>query len=206
MVEGVRHEGLDDRDVVGDGRGVRDEFREFRAACAVARELELGAEQRGVGIDESRAVALEQVARRQRAFVLGQFGLVVEQFQVARTAAHEQEDHVLGGRLVVRPFRRQRIRRLQQLAQGDRPEADSALLQEPAARQGAGGGWQLRHRLLPCDSFVQVQKHPGHGGPCRQFGHRGFPGFGRQWRRAERQFRGIEIAGCQPAPLVFQQP
>ena len=112
--------------------------------CPCLRELELRAEQRRVGIDERRPIALEQFRRRELAVVLGQFGLVVEQFQVARCAGLEDVDHPLRLRREMRLSRRERIvaagafaRTLggQQRTGGDAGQPDAAVAQEPAAAE-----------------------------------------------------------------------
>ena len=87
---------LDDGDVVGHRRQVRQQLGELGAALAVPGELELGPKQLRARIDERRPIALEQLGRRQRAVELGQLRLVVEQFEMAGRAGHEQEDHPLG--------------------------------------------------------------------------------------------------------------
>ena len=134
VVEGVRDEALDDRDLVDDRSCVRDQLGQFGAALAVLGELELRPEQRRVGVDERRSIAVQQALGGQRALVLAEFRLVVEELEVARAAAHEEEDDVLGRGLVVGSLRGQRIGRLHQVPQGYGAQAHAALLQEPAPR------------------------------------------------------------------------
>ena len=86
--------------------------------------------------------------------MLGELGLVVEELEMTRASTHEQEDDVLGGRSMMRPLRGQRVRGLHQLPQRDCPEADAALLQKPAAREGIGGGSQSLHWLLSRNGLV----------------------------------------------------
>ena len=109
VIERIAVHRLDDGDVVGHVGEVRQQLGQFRAALAVPGELELRAEQLGVGVDERGAIALEQIGRRQLAVPFGQFRLVVEQFQVARPAGHEQVDHALGLGGEVRQLGRQRV-------------------------------------------------------------------------------------------------
>src|SRR5262249_54228602 len=68
--------------------------------------------------------------------------LVVEQLQVARSAGHEQEDHALGLRRVVRLSGHERIgdgrgigggAAVEEFGEGEGAEPDGALLEEPAA-------------------------------------------------------------------------
>ena len=109
VVERVGDHPLDDGDVVDDRREVRQQLGELGAALAVPGELELGAEQLRVGLDERGAIALDQLRRRQRAVELGELRLVVEQLQVAGRAGHEEEQDPLGLRCIMRRLRRQRI-------------------------------------------------------------------------------------------------
>ena len=71
----------------------------------VRRELELRPHQLRVRIDERGPIALEQLGRRQRAVVLHELRLVVEQLQMARRPGHEQEDDILRPRREMRPLR-----------------------------------------------------------------------------------------------------
>ena len=80
MIECVRVQGLHDGDVIRHSGEVRHEFGDFGAGFAVAREFELGTEQFGIGIDEGRAVALEQFRWWQFPIPFRQFGFVIEQF------------------------------------------------------------------------------------------------------------------------------
>ena len=141
VIEGVRVHGLHDGDVVRDLGEMRQQFGKLRAGLAVLFEFELRPQQRGVRRDERRAVALQQIGRRQFAVVLRQFRFVVEQFEMARPARLEQIDDALGLWFEVRLLRRHRIHRrrspaalLHQRAERDAPETDAALLQEPATR------------------------------------------------------------------------
>ena len=59
VVEGIGVHGLQDRDVVGDAGEVREQLRELRPALSMAGELELGAEEGRVRVDEGRAVNSE---------------------------------------------------------------------------------------------------------------------------------------------------
>ena len=93
MVEGVGVHRLDDAEVVGDLRQVWEELGHFRAALSVTGEFELGAEQRGAGIDEGGAVALQEIRRRELAVPLGELGFVVEEFEVTGGACHEEINH-----------------------------------------------------------------------------------------------------------------
>ena len=60
VIEGVRNEPLDDRDLVGDGSCVRNQFGQLGPALPVLGELELRSEQGRVGVDERRSIAVQQ--------------------------------------------------------------------------------------------------------------------------------------------------
>ena len=91
---------------------VGQQLGDFGAALPVFGEFEFRAEQRRIRIDEGGPVALEQFFGRQRAVEFRQLRLVVEQFEVAGAAGHEQEDDAFRFRRVVWFFRSQRIGRL----------------------------------------------------------------------------------------------
>ena len=109
------------------------------AAAAVFGELEPGAEELGIGINEGRAVTLEKIGRRQRAVEFGELRLIVEHLQVAGRAGHEQEDDVLGLRRKMRLPRCTRVVRgsvsalLEERVQRDGAQSNAALLQKPPA-------------------------------------------------------------------------
>ncbi len=107
MIEGVRLHRAHDRELIRDLRGVRQEFADLGTTLTMLGELEFGPQELAVRIDEGRAIAFEKVCRRQFAVPLGEFGLVIEEFQVARRAAHEEVNDPLCLRLVVRLFRGQ---------------------------------------------------------------------------------------------------
>ncbi len=109
------------------------------------------------GLDERRAIALDQLGRRQGAVELGELRLVVEQLQMAGRAGHEQEQDPLGlGRIMRRPRShgiegqgpgRVDVGRvsllLQQLAQRHGTEPDAALFEEPSPGDLAGVGMSI---------------------------------------------------------------
>src|SRR5262249_59937071 len=78
------------------------QFAEFGAVVADLLEGELRAEELGTRVDERGPVVLDQLRWRERSVELGELRLVVEQFEVARRAAHEQVDDPLGLRGEVR--------------------------------------------------------------------------------------------------------
>jgi hypothetical protein len=144
MVERIRHHRLHEREIVDDLRRVRNELGQFGAALPVFRELELRSEQLRVRVDERGAVALQQVGGRQRAVELRKLRLVIEHLEMARRSGHEQEDHRLRLRLVMRLLRGQRVLRgggTRELAQRHGAESDAALIDKPASR--------TTHRLIP---------------------------------------------------------
>src|SRR6185437_6372350 len=126
---------------------VRQEFAELRAVLADLLELELRAEQLGIRVNEGGPVVLEQFRRRQGAVELGELRLVVEQFEVARGAAHEQVDDALG---LGREVRRRGGLLAEQPVERDRAEPDGAIAKEPAARDQSRNGchWESHGAFL----------------------------------------------------------
>src|SRR2546427_178771 len=126
---------------------MRQKLGEFSSALAVFGELELGSEQRGVRIDERGAVAFDELFGRRFAVPFLQRRFVIEQFEVARRAGHEEVNDALGLggelRLLRREWTRERRGRgpaifTKERAERDGAEADAALLEEPAARDEFG--------------------------------------------------------------------
>ena len=146
VIDGLGVQRADQAEVVGDFRGVRQDFAQLHAALAVFREGKLGTEQRRVGIDERRPVALEQFRRRQLTVAFREFRLVIEQFQLTRCAGLEHVDHPLGLRRVMRFSRGEWIfaggsgGRLggQQRTGRDAGQSDAAVAEKPPAAQVAG--------------------------------------------------------------------
>ena len=106
--------------------------------------LNFGPSSLELGIDERRAITLEQLRRRQGAVEFRELRLVIEQFQMARRARHEQVNDVLrlGREMRLRGASGLVMRRVgrgrdcvfaHQRMQRDRAETDAAFLQEPAA-------------------------------------------------------------------------
>jgi hypothetical protein len=155
MVEGVRHHRLHDGDVVRDLRGVRQQLGEFGPRLPVLGELELRPEALRVRVDERGPVAFEELGRREFAVLPGEFGLVVEQFEVAGRAGLEEEDDALRLRREVRGFRSQVIGVAvvgEQRGEGGGAEADAALLEEPPTSEGEcmGGGSRCISSICVC--------------------------------------------------------
>src|SRR5256885_17121642 len=96
------------RDVIHDGRRVREQFADPGAAPAVLPELAPRAEQlRAVAAAHEReAFALDERLRNRLAVQLNELGLVIEQFELARSAGHEEVKDVLRARLEMRRTRR----------------------------------------------------------------------------------------------------
>jgi hypothetical protein len=142
VIERIGVHGLHDGDVVHDLGQVRQKLRQFRAALAVLRELELRPEQRGIGVDERGAVVLDQVGWRRLAIPLRQLRFVIEQLQVTRCAGLEEKNDALGLRRKMRLLRRERVRwrnrrcpalLTKQRAKRDRAQAHATLLKKPTA-------------------------------------------------------------------------
>jgi hypothetical protein len=144
MVEGIGLHRLDDGDIVHHLGEMRQQLAQLRPALAMAAELVLRRHERAVGVDEGRPIALEQLGWRQLAIPFHQFGLVIEQFEMARRAGLEEVDHALrlGGE--VGELGRQGVHQavaaegagpdhvLEQRAQRDRAQSHAALAEEPA--------------------------------------------------------------------------
>ena len=79
MIEGIGHHRFHDGDVVDDGRRVGQKLGQLGARLAVAGKRELGAKQRGAGVDESGPVLLDQFLGRQGSVEFGQLGLAIKQ-------------------------------------------------------------------------------------------------------------------------------
>ena len=145
VVDLVGVQSLEQRDVVGDRRQVRQQLGDLLAAFAVLLKLILRSGQRHFAADEREPLAFQQLRRASLAVVLDQFRLVIEQIELRRSADHVQVDHVLrpgrkvgwpSGKRIWRRWTRWSSRRTlrQQRAEGERTQADSRSLQELAAR------------------------------------------------------------------------
>ena len=103
VIELRRVERSDDRDLVGDRRKMRQQFRELGARLAVLLERERRSEQPRRSLDEREPLAFRDELRRNLlAVVLLQRRLVVEQIELRRRAGHEQINDVLRLRREVR--------------------------------------------------------------------------------------------------------
>ncbi len=155
VIESIGVHGLHNSDVVHDFGKVRQQFRQFRAALAVLRELEFRSKQCRARIDERGAIVLDEVRGRLFAVPLHEFRFVVEQLQVAwRTGLEEKDDplHLRGKMRVLwcerigwRNRRRPAVF-AKQSPKGNGPQSHAALLKKPAARD------QLR--VKPAIKFV----------------------------------------------------
>src|SRR5439155_3789321 len=134
------------RDVIHDGRRLREQFADPGAASAVLPELAPRAEQLGAvaAAHEREAFALDERLRNRLTVQLDESGFVIEQFKLARPAGHEEVNDVFRARLEMRRTWRHRIgdgfgRRAEEVSfteQGcerDAAQAEAALLEEPAA-------------------------------------------------------------------------
>src|SRR5439155_15537799 len=122
---------------------MRQKLGEFSSALAVFGELELGSEQRGVRIDERGPVAFDQLFGRRFAVPFLQRRFVIEQFEVARRAGHEEVNDALGFGGELRLLWRERRGYgpavfTKERAERDGAEADAAFLEEPPARDEFG--------------------------------------------------------------------
>ena len=123
---------------------MRQEFAQLGPRLAVLRKLAGRAEQLRVRLDEREPLPLHVGLGDHLPVQLAQFGLVVEQIELARPARHEQEDDRLGLRLVMQPATprcesgRRRLGRGRssvghQRTEGHRAETDLAIVEEVAA-------------------------------------------------------------------------
>ena len=172
VVESVGVHGLDEGEVVRDFSQARKKLREFGTRLSMFGELELGAEQGGVWVDEGGAVIFDQICRGRFAVPLGQLRLVVEQLQVAWRASHKQEDDALGFGGKMRLPGRERIRDRQgrspavfaeQLPEGDGAQPNATLLEEPAPRHQLGVLTPIKValtvHLFLSNRLIQIQQH-----------------------------------------------
>jgi hypothetical protein len=139
VIELIRFARFDQADFVGDLREMRQHFGKLGTALPMAREFELRAEHRGIGPDESVALAANDRGREGLAGEFGELRLVIEEFQLTWRARHEEVDHPL------RPagkMSRQRIgggssagrKRIgQERGESDLAHADSAVPQKMPA-------------------------------------------------------------------------
>src|SRR5205809_5064406 len=99
------------RDVIHDARRVREQFADPGAASAVLPELAPRAEQlRAVAAAHEReAFALDERLRNRLTVQLDESGFVIEEFELARSAGHEEVNDVFRARLEMRRTRRHRI-------------------------------------------------------------------------------------------------
>src|SRR3954447_20595892 len=82
---------------------------QLRARLPVFGKLELWSKQCRTGVDEGGSIAFDEFRGRQFAIPFDQFGLVIKQLQMARSAGHEQEDHALGFGWKMRLLGRERV-------------------------------------------------------------------------------------------------
>jgi hypothetical protein len=126
---------------------VRQHLGKLGAALAVLGEFKLWPEDRRVRPDEGVPLAADDFGGDRLTFDLGQFGLIVEQVELARSAGHEEVDDGLGLRSEMRRARRERVfgsgggtggggrirAGSQERGGGDFAEADTAVVEEMAA-------------------------------------------------------------------------
>ena len=191
----------DDRDVIDDLADVGQQVADRLAALAALVELVRGAQQLGMPLDEREPLVLEQLVGAGLHVVLDQGRLVVEQVLLGRGARHVEIDDPLGlGREVRRPGDHRVVGRGRQrpgpswsagplrsstLAahehrQGDRAQPGLGMLEELAARHGAGSlqvqieiqfrvhaisPWSRRRRGSAA-RWRSWSRRPGRRGPC----------------------------------------
>src|SRR5437773_249089 len=121
------------RDVIHNARRLREQFADPRAASAVLPELAPRAEQlRAVAAaHECEAFALDERLRNRLAVQLNELGLVIEQFELARSAGHEEVNDVLRARLEMRRTRRHWI------GDGSRRRAEEFFFTEQGCERDA---------------------------------------------------------------------
>src|SRR5439155_15149418 len=145
MVELRRLHRAPDRDLVGDGRKMRQQLRELGARLAVLLERERRPEQARRAFDKSKSLPFRnELGGNLFAVVLLQRGLVVEQVELCRRARHEQVNNVLRFRCEVGRSRCEGTRSLpgeqrlvEQRGQRQPADAEAGLLEEMTARHVA---------------------------------------------------------------------
>ena len=96
VVELIGGAGADDAELVGNGSKRGEGGAEGGAGFAVLLELELRSHDGGIGLDEGVTLISDDGFREGFAFVFGEFGLRVEEFELGRGAGHEEVDDGLG--------------------------------------------------------------------------------------------------------------
>ena len=96
VVELVGGAGFNDAEVVGNGPEGGEGRAEGGLGFSVLLELELGAHDGGVGLDEGVALVADDGLGEGGAFVLGEFGFGVEEFELTWGTGHEEMDDGLG--------------------------------------------------------------------------------------------------------------
>ena len=143
------------------------------------RENARTGEHGGVRLGEGQAQVFGEFGRQRLAVPFLEFGLGVEEIDLAGPALHEHEDDVLGLGREVRLARRQRILlhggaaafAFQHLRQRDGADAAGAIAEELAAALNSAelfaGPW-----LIPRNELVQVEEHAAQLHPGGGFGLR----------------------------------
>ncbi len=151
VIELVRMDRLDDRNVIYHSRQVRQDFRNLGAAVSMAAEGESRGHQAGVGADEGIPLTLHKLGGHGLAVVLLERVLVVEKVELAGRSGHEQVNDSFRPGCEVRRFRRHRIGGSsglalgfhQQRSQRDLADPHAAIAEEMTARDQAPPMFQI---------------------------------------------------------------
>ena len=95
VIEQVGVDRFDDRDLIDDACQMRHDFGKLRPALAMTGKLEPWPEHRRIGLNERVTLAFDDRRWNRFAFQLRKLRFVIEHFQLARCAGHEQIDHPL---------------------------------------------------------------------------------------------------------------
>ncbi len=128
VIDLIGVQSLEQRDVVGDRRQMRQQLGNLLAAFAVLLKPILRSGQRHFAADEGEPFSFQQLRWARLAVVLDQFRLVIEQVELRRRANHVQVNHMLSlGRKVGWPSGERIRRRCTRLGRADKLSASSEL-------------------------------------------------------------------------------
>ena len=186
VVELIRMQGLDDRDVINDLGQMGKHLRKLGPALAVPRKLVPGRHQARVGPDEGVTLVLHDLGRDRLAVELPEYRLLVEEVELARSTSHEHVNDTFRLRGEVGRAWGERVRGF--LGRGGSRDSKSkearAILPSPtpqsrkkcrrvnAWRRSCWSSWfrSIIGALLLRDGLIEVQDRPADRGQGGQFG------------------------------------
>ncbi len=170
MINGIGLHRSDQNHIICNLADLRQDFGKLHPTLPLRSKCKLRPQQRRVGIDECRAISLEQVRWWKLPIAFPQLGLWIVEFQLARGPRLEHVDHTFDLAGEMRGLWRQRPRtnttffsknsatqrclvRLHQLRCRNTRQAHSTLTHKPSALQKSRTGfeqslWLLGHNAL----------------------------------------------------------